>query len=475
MPLWGGRFQENTGGKFARFNSSLPFDYKLYKYDIKGSKIHVKMLARQGIISEKEKEKLLSGLEQVRKKLAAAVEASRPGQNIEQNSSPDIDFAAEDIHTLVESMLKAEIGETAGKLHTARSRNDQVALDLKLYLLDNLQEIKQLLKEVIKVLIDLAREHTETIMPGYTHLQPAQPITFGHLLSAHCQQLRRDYSRLEDCQKRMNKSPLGSGALAGTTFAIDREWTAKKLGFSQATENSLDAVSDRDYLLEFTSAAVTIMTHLSSLAEEIIVWNSREYNFVEISDKAATGSSIMPQKKNPDIPELIRGKSGRILGSYTQLAHTLKSLPLAYNKDLQEDKEGVFDTVNTLTDVLEVLIEFIPELNIQQENMAAAASKGYVNATELADFLAARGVPFRQAHEAVGEVVKYALEHDIKLIDIEFNTLLDMLPLNRKEVERQELYQALNIENAVTKKDIKGGPAPAEVNRQLNDLENWLK
>ena len=466
MQLWGGRFQKDTGGKFAEFNSSLPFDYKLYKHDIKGSKIHVRMLHRQNIITEKEKAEILSGLEKVEEKLSAIF--AKP------DCDKDLPLKAEDIHTLVESMLKKEIGEIAGKLHTARSRNDQVALDLKLYLLDNLQQIKQLVKEVVAVLVDLAQENTGTIMPGYTHLQPAQPITFAHLLSAHCQQLRRDYERLDDCEKRMRHSPLGAGALAGTTFNINREWSAEELGFQQAAENSLDAVSDRDYLLEFHNAAVIIMSHLSSLAEEIILWNTREYNFVEISDKAATGSSIMPQKKNPDIPELIRGKCGRILGNYTQLAHTLKSLPLAYNKDLQEDKEGVFDTVSTLKNVLEVLVDFIPELEINEENMAEAARESYVNATELADYLADKGLPFRKAHEITGEIVKYALENNIMLEDIGFDNLINMLPVSREEINKENLYRALDIENAVERRDIKGGPASSEVQRQLAHLEYWL-
>lgn len=466
MKLWGGRFQEDTGGKFAGFNSSLPFDYKLYSYDIEGSRIHVRMLARQDIITEEEKAKILSGLERVEDKLSTLIEDPEQKQ--------ELSLQAEDIHTLVESMLQEEIGEIAGKLHTARSRNDQVALDLKLYLRDNLQEIKQLIKKVVLVLIEKAREHTDTIMPGYTHLQPAQPITFAHLLSAHCQQLKRDHSRLQDCKKRMNFSPLGAGALAGTTFNIDRQWTAEKLGFLQPTENSLDAVSDRDYLLEFHNTATTIMTHLSSLAEEIILWNTQEFNFIEISDRAATGSSIMPQKKNPDIAELIRGKSGRILGNYNQLAHTLKALPLAYNKDLQEDKEGVFDTVSTLRNVLEVLIEFIPELNINREKMAAAARESYVNATELADYLADKGVPFRQAHEVTGKVVKYALENNIMLEEIEFDRLKEMLPVSNEKIERANLNQALKIENAVNRRDLKGGPAVSEVNRQLNTLESWL-
>ena len=466
MKLWGGRFEGKTGGKFAAFNSSLSSDFRLYPYDIQGSRVHVKMLSRQGIIKEDECEKILEGLDCVAQRLDEIAE--------DDVGASRLPSGAEDIHSLVEGMLQEEIGDLAGKMHTARSRNDQVALDMKLYMKDQISISAELITDLMEQILDLAGEHVEAIMPGFTHLQPAQPVTLAHLLLAHCQQLKRDHGRLKDLKERMNTSPLGSGALAGTTFAVDREWTAEKLGFAGPAQNSMDAVSDRDYLLEFHNAAVIIMTHLSSLAEEMVIWNSQEFDFMEISDSAATGSSIMPQKKNPDIPELIRGKSGRMLGNYTQLAHVLKSLPLAYNKDLQEDKENVFAVVDTLQEVLIIQAEFMDEIDFNLDKMAGAAEKGYVNATELADYLARLGLPFRRAHQVVGEIVNHALESQLKLQDISADEWRELLPLPAEEIDLEELYENLKIERAVERRDHTGGPAPAEAERQISDLRKWL-
>ncbi len=463
MKLWGGRFEEETGGEFADFNSSLSFDFHLYPYDIEGSRVHAKMLARQDIISEMDAEKIISGLDEVESRLD------------EVEGWQDLPFAAEDIHSLVEGMLKEEIGSIAGKLHTARSRNDQIALDIKLYLRDRGKDLLQKLVSLVQKMVEIAADHKKTIMPGYTHLQPAQPITLAHHLLAHAYKFKRDYNLLEDCLKHMDSSPLGSGALAATSFPLDREWTAEALEFSCPTNNSLDAVSNRDFLLEFQNTAVLIMTHLSSISEEIVLWNTAEFNFIEISDRAATGSSIMPQKKNPDIAELIRGKSGRVLGNYNQLAHTLKSLPLAYNKDLQEDKEGLFDTVATLEQVLPVFSRFLEEIEFLPERMREMAEKGYLNATELADYLAEKGIPFREAHEAAGRAVRYALESEQKLEEIELSQLVDLLPLSQEDIDETELKKSLEVENAVASRNIKGGPAPEQVAAEIKSLQQWIE
>ncbi len=462
MKLWGGRFAGETEENFSEFNASLPFDYVLYPYDIAGSRIHVQMLARQNIISEEEKEEILQGLSRVKTKLD------------DQEDWSEFAGRAEDIHSLIEGLLEEEIGDTAGKMHTARSRNDQIALDMKLFLRDKNGEIMIKIEEMIAVLIDRAEEHVNTIMPGYTHLQPAQPITLAHLLMAHGQQLKRDHGRLRDLQVRMNRCPLGSGALAGTTLPIDRDYTARGLGFAGPAENSLDAVSERDYLLEFHGAAASIMLHIGSLAEEIVMWNSREFDFIDISDRAATGSSIMPQKKNPDIAELTRAKSGRIIGNYTGLAHTLKALPLAYNKDLQEDKEGIFDTVKTLNKVLPVFSRLLDELTFKEENMSAAAEKSYLNATELADYMVEKGIPFRRAHEITGEIVRHAEKKGVDLAGLPQSVFEKNLPLSREDMDCEEIKQRLKIKRAVKERDVKGGPAPEAVRDQIEELSAWL-
>ena len=453
MKLWGGRFEGDISKLMNKFNASLPFDINLMEYDIEGSLAHVKMLGRQGIISESEAEKISAGLKEVRKELAEEI------KNDKFDSSE-----AEDIHTLVEMRLTDKIGELGGKLHTGRSRNDQVALDMRLYLRDQIAQIKKLILYFMEVLLELAEEHQETVMPGYTHLQRAQALTFGHHLLAYYFKLKRDYERFEDAEKRINVSPLGSGALAGSSFDLDREWAAAELGFERACENSLDGVSDRDFVLEFLSVASNLMIHLSRLSEEVILWNSKEFSFIELADQYTTGSSIMPQKKNPDLAELVRGKAGRVIGSLNQLLLTVKGLPLAYNKDLQEDKEGLFDTVSTLKIILELYPEMMKTMHVNKDEMKEAAAKGFLNATELADYLAEHGIPFRKAHQIVGEAVLFADQQNKELEELnsdEWEDLFDDLI----EVDTAELKEKLAVEAAVNSHATLGGPAFKETAR----------
>ncbi len=472
MKLWGGNFKSDSNNKLNSFNSSLPIDIKLYKYDITGSRAHVKMLAAQDIISEKDKDLILDGLTIVENKIEQAIK-----------NGDYLNYDAEDIHSLVEELLTEEIGPIAGKMHTGRSRNDQVALDIKLYLKDKINNIQDLLKTAIITLAEIAENETETLMPGYTHLQAAQPITLGHHLLAYAWKLKRDYDKLADTYNRHNLSPLGAGALAGSSFPLDREMVADELNFAGITENSLDTVSDRDFILDFHSSAVNIIIHLSSLAEEIITWNSPNYNFIEISDAMSTGSSIMPQKKNPDVAELIRGKSGRILGNHTALATSLKGLPLAYNKDLQEDKEGLFDTVDNLFEILNILPDFLKSISFNRDKLEKATYNGYLNATELADYLAKKGLPFRLAHQVSGRTVNYALENNIQLFEIEiekFQEILDKVikssqANNLKIIIDNELYSWLDLKNAVKKRKLPGGPAPEQVKKQIINLQNLFK
>ena len=472
MKLWGGNFKSDSNNKLNSFNSSLPFDIKLYKYDIVGSIAHVKMLAAQEIISEKDKNSILDGLQAVKNKIQKAIE-----------NDDYLNYDAEDIHSLVEELLTKEIGPTAGKMHTGRSRNDQVVLDIKLYLKDQINNLQDLLKTAIISLTEIAEKETETLMPGYTHLQAAQPITLGHHLLAYAWKLKRDYDKLSDTFNRHNLSPLGAGALAGSSFPLDRKKVADELGFAGITENSLDTVSDRDFILDFHSSAVNIIIHLSSLAEEIIIWNSPNYNFIEINDEMSTGSSIMPQKKNPDIAELIRGKSGRILGNHTALATSLKGLPLAYNKDLQEDKEGLFDTVDNLFEILNILPDFLKSISFNRDNLKKATYNGYLNATELADYLADKGLPFRLAHQVSGKTVNFAIENNCQLSEIrieKFQEILDQI-VNSSQANSlnikidKEIYDWLDLNNAVKRKDLPGGPAPEQVNKQIINLQNLFK
>ncbi|MFN2363639.1 MAG: argininosuccinate lyase [Halarsenatibacteraceae bacterium] len=471
MRLWGENFNSDSNNKLNSFNSSLPFDIKLYKYDLTGSRAHVKMLAAQNIITKEDKNKILHGLKIVENKIDKAIA-----------SGDYLDYDAEDIHSLIEELLTEEIGPVAGKIHTGRSRNDQVALDIKLYLKDQINKIQDLLKTAIISLAEIAENETETLMPGYTHLQAAQPITLGHHLLAYAWKLKRDYDKLSDTYTRHNLSPLGAGALAGSSFPLDRELVAEELDFAGITENSLDTVSDRDFILDFHSSAVNIILHLSSFAEEIIIWNSPNYNFIEISDEMATGSSIMPQKKNPDVAELIRGKSGRILGNHTALATSLKGLPLAYNKDLQEDKEGLFDTVDNLIEILNILPDFLKSISFNRDKLEQATYSGYLNATELADYLAAKGLPFRLAHQVSGKTVNYAIENNCQLSELEIKKFQEILVqvTNSSQAKLpeviidQEIYNWLDLNNAVRRKNIPGGPAPEQVEKQIIALKNYL-
>ncbi|MGD0154243.1 MAG: argininosuccinate lyase [Thermacetogeniaceae bacterium] len=454
--LWGGRFKKETAGEMEEFQNSLTFDARLYRQDIRGSIAHARMLGRQGIIDLDEAEEIVSGLEQI-------------GGEIEQGRL-EFDTGAEDIHSFIEACLVERIGEAGKKLHSARSRNDQVATDLRLYLKDEIESLGNLLLRLIDTLARRAQEHKETIMPGYTHLQRAQPITFAHHLLAYCEMLRRDYARLRDCYKRTDICPLGAGALAGTTFPIDRPYTARKLGFRDIAANTLDAVSDRDFVAEFIFAASLIMTHLSRFTEELILWSSSEFGFVVLDDAYTTGSSIMPQKKNPDVPELVRGKTGRVYGHLTGILTVLKGLPLAYNKDLQEDKEAVFDTIDTVRGCLGILIPLVQTLKANEGRMRAAAGGDFTNATDLADYLVWHDVSFRDAHRIAGEAVLYCIEKGKRLEDLAFSEYRNISPAFDSDV-----YEYISIEACVTRRDLPGGPAPAAVAVEIADLTSWLE
>jgi len=460
--LWGGRFEAGTSKLMDQFNASLPFDINLMEYDIEGSLAHVKMLGRQDILTAAEVKEITEGLKAVKKDLQAELEAG------------DFDFKeAEDIHSLVEARLTAEIGELGGKLHTGRSRNDQVAVDLRLYLRDQTEQIREMILKFMQVLLQLAEEHTETVMPGYTHLQRAQALTFGHHLLAYYFKLKRDYERFGDALKRINVSPLGSGALAGSSFNLDRDFTAQELGFERACENSIDGVSDRDFVLEFLAVASNLMLHLSRLSEEVILWNSKEFSFIELADQYTTGSSIMPQKKNPDLAELVRGKTGRVIGSLNQLMLTIKGLPLAYNKDLQEDKEGLFDSVNTVKVILKLYPEMLKTMTVKKEAMQKAAAAGFLNATELADFLADKGIPFRQAHQIVGEAVLFASKKEKELDQLQQKEWEKILGQHLK-VDAGELKEKLSVEAVVNSHATKGGPAFEESRRVIIKEKEFL-
>ena len=456
MKLWSGRFRKETDALVNDFNSSIPFDQRLYREDIEGSMAHASMLGEQGIISRADAENIRAGL----RGILADVEAGK------------IEFFAdnEDIHMNVETILTARIGDAGKRLHTARSRNDQVALDFRLYLRRQIGEIVGQLLHFQQVLLEQAKQHTETVMPGYTHLQRAQPITFAHHLLAYAHMLCRDVTRLEDCRARMNECPLGSGALAGTTYPIDRFATAEALGFDRPMGNSLDGVSDRDYALEFLSACSILMMHLSRLAEETILWCSWEFKFIDLDDAYSTGSSIMPQKKNPDVAELVRGKTGRVYGSLMGLLTAMKSLPLAYNKDMQEDKEPVFDAIDTVKLCIPVFAGMIETMTVHPENMRRAAGRGFINATDCADYLTKKGMPFRDAYTAVGNLVYYCQERGKTLEELTLEELQKTSPLFEKDV-----YEALNLENCAMSRASFGGPAKAEAERQIREIEAFIQ
>lgn len=456
MKLWGGRFTKETNQLVHNFNASLSFDQKFFKQDIEGSIAHVTMLAKQGIISEEEKDLIISGLSGIMEDII--------------NGSLIIDEEHEDIHSFVEAHLIERIGDPGKKLHTGRSRNDQVALDMKLYIRDEISEIDELVKNLLKTLHRIMKENTQTFMPGFTHLQKAQPVTLAHHFGAYFEMFKRDRSRLSDISKRMNLSPLGSGALAGTTYPLDRNLTAELLGFDGPTLNSMDSVSDRDYLIELLSALSTIMMHLSRFSEEIIIWNSNEYRFVELDDAYSTGSSIMPQKKNPDIAELVRGKTGRVYGALVSILTTMKGLPLAYNKDMQEDKELTFDAIDTVKGCLALFNGMVATMKFQKNYMENSAKNGFTNATDAADYLVNKGVPFRDAHGIVGQLVLYCIEKDIALEEMSLEEFKNISP-----VFEQDIYDAISMETCVNKRNTIGAPGVEAMKQVIQINEEYLK
>ncbi len=448
MKLWKGRFQKEADPKTNDFNSSISIDSRMYHEDIQGSIAHATMLGECGIIDKSESEKIIAGLKAIRADL--------------DSGALTIDPDAEDIHTFVEGELTARIGDAGKRLHTARSRNDQVALDVRLTLRKDVAALQTQLKDLVRVLCKKAEQYAGAVMPGYTHLQRAQPITFGHHLMAYCEMLLRDLSRFDDAQKRMDVMPLGSGALAGTTYPLDRQLTARLLGFSQVSQNSLDGVSDRDFCAEIAFAVSLAMVHLSRLCEEIVLWCSWEYKFIELDDAFSTGSSIMPQKKNPDIAELIRGKSGRVFGDLMGLLAMMKGLPLAYNKDMQEDKEAVFDAVDTLKLCLTPLIPMLETMTVLEGNMRNAAARGFINATDCADYLVAeKGLPFRDAYKITGELVALCIEKGLTLETLPLEEYQAICPAFDEGV-----YQAISLERCVAGRKVLGGPAPENVRAQ---------
>lgn len=454
--LWGGRFTKQTDKLVYNFNASISFDRKLYEQDIRGSIAHVTMLAKQGILSLDEKEQIIEGLEGI--------------QTDVENGILKITDKYEDIHSFVEATLIERIGDAGKKLHTGRSRNDQVALDMKLYIRDEILGLDQLLKELLEVLQKLMKEHTQTYMPGFTHLQKAQPITLAHHLGAYFEMFKRDRLRMKDIYKRMNYCPLGSGALAGTTYPLDREYTAELLEFEGPTMNSMDSVSDRDYLIELLSAMSTVMMHLSRFSEEIIIWNSNEYQFVELDDAYSTGSSIMPQKKNPDIAELVRGKTGRVYGALMSLLTTMKGIPLAYNKDMQEDKELVFDAIDTTKGCLALFTGMVRTMRFQKKRMEDSAKNGFTNATDAADYLVNHGVPFRDAHGIVGELVLYCLEKNIALDDMSLEEFKAISPVFEKDI-----YEAISMEKCVDMRNTIGAPGKTAMEKVIAVQEEYLE
>ena len=456
MKLWSGRFKKDVDSRVNDFNSSISFDGRMYKQDIEGSIAHATMLGECGIIDKSESEKIVAAL----KGILADVEAGK------LEFSPD----AEDIHMNVETILTSRIGDAGKRLHTARSRNDQVALDIRMYLLTEVAEVKKRIIGLLSAISEKAKLHVDTVMAGYTHLQRAQPVTFAHYILAYAQMLMRDYDRLCDCEKRMNVMPLGSGALASTTYPINRERVAELLGFPAVTENSIDGVSDRDFVIEFTSCLSILMMHMSRFSEEIILWCSSEFGFIELDDAFSTGSSIMPQKKNPDVAELVRGKTGRIYGDLMTLLTMMKSLPLAYNKDMQEDKEAIFDAIDNTLISIEVFTSMFATMTIRADRLRKAAAKGFINATDCADYLVKKGMPFRDAYKASGTLVAYCVDHDKTLEELsldEYKAVCDVFD--------EGVYDAINLENCVNGRKVRGGPAKESVERQIGIVDNFVE
>lgn len=463
MKLWGGRFQKNTNELVEDFHSSISFDGRLYRYDILGSIAHARMLGKVGIIDLEEAAQIITGLESI----LTDIEAGKIEFSLE----------AEDIHMNVETLLTERIGALGKKLHTGRSRNDQVALDTRLFVKEEIQKTKILLQELIKTLIDLAEENNSTIMPGYTHLQIAQPVTLGHHLLAYVEMFKRDYTRLEDCYKRTDVMPLGSGALAGTTYPLNRHMVANELGFSKVSENSMDSVSDRDYIIEFLSTASLVMMHLSRFSEEIILWANQEFAFIELDDSYSTGSSIMPQKKNPDVAELIRGKTGRVYGDLIAVLTFMKGLSLTYNKDMQEDKEALFDGVDTLQKCLLVFTPMLATMTFKKEKMRKSAQKGFSNATDLADYLVKNGMSFRDAHHIVGTLVGFCISCGKALEELTVEEMRNVYQEGDSRLGdyiKEDVYDALKLDNVVGRRSTYGGTAPSRVLEAVKTARIWL-
>lgn len=454
--LWGGRFTKATDQLVYDFNASIGFDQRFFAEDIMGSKAHVKMLAKQGILTEKERDEILVGLESIQKDVADGTLA--------------ITAEYEDIHSFVEANLIERIGDPGKKLHTGRSRNDQVALDMRLYTRTQVEHTQELLRHLLTTILSIMEKHTETIMPGFTHLQKAQPITLAHHMGAYFEMFKRDVQRLEDIHERMNYCPLGSGALAGTTYPLDREYTAELLGFYGPTLNSMDGVSDRDYLLEYLSAMSTIMMHLSRFSEEVIIWNSNEYRFIEIDDAYSTGSSIMPQKKNPDIAELVRGKTGRVYGALMALLTTMKGIPLAYNKDMQEDKEMAFDAMDTVNGCIQLFDGMLETMTFREDVMEKSARHGFTNATDAADYLVGKGVPFRDAHGIIGRVVLYCIDKGIAIDDMSLEELKGF-----SKVFEEDIYDAISMYTCVNKRLTIGAPGKEAMEKEIVACHEFLE
>lgn len=441
---WGGRFSEATDAFVERFTASIGFDYRLYHHDINGSIAHATMLAKVGVLTEAERDQIITGLEEIRAEIVAG--------------KFTWSVSLEDVHMNIEALLTQRIGITGKKLHTGRSRNDQVATDIRLYMRDEIDAIAKELTRLQQGMLQLAEANTDTIMPGFTHLQTAQPVTFGHHILAWFEMLQRDYSRLLDCRKRMNYLPLGAAALAGTTYPIDRAYTAQLLGFDAPTENSLDSVSDRDFAIEFCAFASILLTHMSRMSEELVLWTSSQFKFIDLPDRFCTGSSIMPQKKNPDVPELVRGKTGRVNGHLIALLTLMKSQPLAYNKDNQEDKEPVFDAIDTVKDCLRAFADMVPAIQPRKAELYEAAKRGFSTATDLADYLVRKGVPFRDAHEIVGKSVAYGVETNKDLSEMTLEELQQF-----STVIEADVFEVLTLEGSVAARNHIGGTAPAQV------------
>ena len=453
--LWGGRFTKETDQMVYQFNASITFDKKLFEQDITGSIAHVVMLGKQGILTMEEKDQIVKGLTLIREDVNAGI--------------LEIDETKEDIHSFVEANLIERIGDVGKKLHTGRSRNDQVALDMRLYTREHVALIDELLKQLLSTLLHTMENNLYTYMPGFTHLQKAQPITLAHHFGAYFEMFKRDRSRLKDIFFRMNYCPLGAGALAGTTYPLDRNYSASLLGFEGPTMNSIDSVADRDYLIEFMAALSTIMMHLSRFSEEIIIWNSNEYQFVEIDDAYSTGSSIMPQKKNPDIAELVRGKTGRVYGALMSLLTTMKGIPLAYNKDMQEDKEVAFDAIETVENCLPLFTGMIATLKFRNQVMEKSAMNGFTNATDAADYLVNKGVPFRDAHSIIGRLVLYCIEQNCSIDELSINQLQEISPIFEADI-----YDAISLKTCVEKRLTIGGPGPEAMKQVIESYKGYL-